>query len=559
MRLTRNVMNHFSKAGIQKDISRTAFKTPFSHTTTFNSGKLVPFFFQECVPGDTVQIDATGMVARMQTPLVPVMGTAMLDYWYFFVPNRLVWDNFKEFMGENTKGPWSNNLPARLIPIINTSDPQNHITSGSSADYLGLPLGSFGAISALPFRGIRQIWNDWFRSTAVDDPLLVNKGDAEPRYSVGPQNFDLLPVNKFPDYFTTALPSPQYGEPVSIGLGTLADVFADDSLISADLLEKTNSLLWRDVFNTPEDNSYYGYTLKAYPSATSNTEFDTVSNSPDEFDTYERRFKPVNLKADLRNAGVITVNDLRVAFQIQKYKETQARGGSRYTEILESIWSVSSPDSRLQRTEYIGGDRALVSMSQVIQNSSSVENSPLGNAAGFSKTSTRGGAVTYAVPEHGFVIGLLAVRPIHTYQQGIDRYWKKREVFDFYNPLLANIGETPVFAYELYATQANATSSNPDIFGYQEAWADYRYKRSYVSGEMRSGIQNSLDIYHYGDYYATQPTLSPGWLHEDPALIDRTISVSSDVANQFICDIYIDLTMIRPMPAYSIPGLIDHA
>lgn len=496
------------------------------------------------------------MVARMQTPLVPVMGTAYIDYWYFFVPNRLVWQNFKEFMGENTRGAWDTNLPQRRIPVIDTNAVGNEIIAGSSAQYLGLPLGKFGPISALPFRGLRLIWNDWFRSTAVDDPLLVNLGDVETAYTVGPKNFDLLPVCKYPDYFTTALPAPQYGEPVSIGLTGMAPVVTSSQVHTQDgsieplKLSSVFASDWNDYFNG--ENAPLKVDLGA-----GNVVADKDALNLNPLDNGEGVY-PVNLYADTSSLGAITINDLRVAFQIQKYKETQARGGSRYVEILESIWTVSSPDARLQRTEYIGGDRSLISMSQVLQTSSSTDSSPQGNASGFSKTALRGGSFTYAVPEHGMVIGVLAVRPIHSYQQGIDRYWKKRDVFDFYNPYLANIGETPVYEYEIYATNGN-TGEDPTVFGYQEAWADYRYKRSYVSGKMLSAVQDSLDVYHYADFYDQAPTLSSGWLHEDTTLLDRSLAVSSAVDDQFITDIFVDLVMIRPMPANSIPGLIDHA
>ena len=563
MRLTRNIMNHFSKAGVTKNISRTAFKMPFHHTTTFSSGRLIPFFMQECVPGDSVQVNSTAMLARMQTPLVPVMGTAILDYWYFFVPTRLVWDNFKEFMGENTHGAWDTNLPDHRIPVVDTRN--TPVTVSSSAAYLGLPVGSYGTISAIPFRSIRQVWNDWFRSTALQDPLLINKGDTEPNYIVGPKNFDLLPVCKFADYFTTALPSPQYGDPVSIGLAGLAPVQTMTQRMDEQMMANQKGLIWASL-GLYDDIVGNSYPLSAVADGNVNSsattyQVATIANAPTAtMDHYT--FFPVNQWVDLSSVGAVTINDLRIAFQIQKYKETQARGGSRYTEILESIWSVTSPDARLQRSEYIGGDRTVIGMQQVLQTSATtLDSTPQGNASGFSKTVTKGGGFTYAVPEHGLVLGFCSVRPVHSYQQGVDRYWKKRDVMDFYNPLLANIGETPVYQYEIFATANNSDQDDPNVpvFGYQEAWADYRWKRDYVSGEMLSASDNSLDIYHYADDYNTAPTLSNGWISEDPKLIDRTLAVSSGVSDQFRCDIFVDLNMIRPMPAYSIPGLIDHA
>lgn len=552
MRLVRNITNHFSKAGVSKNIQRTAFHRPFTHTTTMNSGKLIPFFMDEAIPGETFDAASVRLNALSNTPLVPVMDTAFIDYFFFFIPIRLVWENFREFMGENTRGAWDTNLPQRQIPQKDLGTLTDH---HNNACYLGLPMGlPLGKCSVLPFRSIRHVWNDWFRVQALQDPLMINKGDSDPDYSVGPQNLDLLPVAKFPDYFTTALPSPQYGEAVSIGLTGDIPVEA----IAGKYTPGYGGSSWEisSGITTPGVNADY-----------------LMYGSVDEFDVAQNRYlgfssvsQGANLGSDFSETsfsniwakgsevGAVSINDLRIAFQIQKYKEAQARGGTRYTEILESIWNVSSPDSRLQRTEYIGGDRVLVNMQQVLQTSSSDAESPQGFAAGFSRTTTAGGRIQYAVPEHGLIMGFMCIRPTHTYQQGIDRFWKKKDVMDFYNPYLANIGEQPVYTYEIYADSDEET-----VFGYQEAWADYRWKRSYVSGEMFSASPNSRDIYHYADFYSEAPTLSGSWIEEDPNLIDRTLAVDSDVADQFKVDIFVDLRSPRPLPAHSTPGLIDHA
>ena len=562
MRLTRNIQNHFSKAALSKDISRTKFHMPFSHTTTGNSGKLIPFFMKECVPGDTVQC-TTSIIARMQTPLAPVMDTAYLDWYYFFVPNRIIWEGFKEFMGERKTATY---LPATNVPTLpQVNFQQSGIRKTSVGNYFGLPLcgGSndpnfVGSVSALPFRAYMKIWNDWFKSTQLDDDIYFPT-NSNTIYPIGstPGYDELLPVNKFADYFTTCLPSPQYGEAVSLGLLSDIPVYSR----TARTPEFQNNKILQLYLNTPGDqvtvNSGYPLMFQGQYNGSVKIGTGKVSSSVG-VDTGivsdGKAFSIANLWADGASATAITVNDLRLAFQIQKYKEAQARGGSRYTELLESIWSVNSPDARLQRSEYIGGDRTLVNMQQIIQTSSSNEGTPQGTATGFSKTSAKGGGFTYACPEHGLVIGVMCIRPTHCYQQGVDRYWKKKDVFDFYNPLLANIGEQPVYTSELYGGAQN----DERVFGYQEAWADYRYSRSYVSGEMHSNIDNTLDIYHYADDYDTTPTLSAGWLKEDVSLIDRTLAVKSAVSDQFLIDIYCDLSMIRPMPAYSIPGLIDH-
>lgn len=537
-------------------MQRTMFATPFTHTTTFDSGKLIPFFLQECIPGDTVKVDSTALIARMQTPIVPVMDSAFLDYFYFFIPTRLVWNNFKAFMGENPNAAWDTNLPNLSIPQMNLGT--HPVVSGSNGDYLGLPLMNFGSVSAIPFRSLRQVWNDWFRVTALQDPLLVNKGDTEPVYSVGPSNQELLPVRKFPDYFTTCLPAPQYGEAVSIGVGSgLAPVVTSSGLLvessEIPMYLKSLSGIEADIFDT-------SYPLFAGNNGVGYFKLGSSSEVTSTTSTMDEGYYPANLGVDLSAIGAISINDLRVAFQIQAFKEAQARGGTRYVEILESIYNVKSPDARLQRSEYLGGDRVLINMQQVLQTSSSTEASPQGNASGFSKTASRGGSFTYAVPEHGIVLGVLCVRPTHSYQQGVDRYWTKKDIFDFYNPLLANIGEQPVYQSEIFANTENFVQNPQKVFGFQEAWADYRWKRSYVSGEMRSNIDNSLDIYHYADDYTEAPTLSASWIQEDESLIDRTLAVSSDVSNQFRADIFVDLKMIRPMPPYSVPGtLLDHA
>ena len=555
-RLNRNNVTRFSRSAVNLDIPRTKFNMPHKHTTTFNSGKLIPIFFQECLPGDTFQMD-TSIIARMSTPQVPVMDTAYLDYYYFFVPNRLVWRGWQEFMGENPHGAWTTGLQQKSIPKYSTKVP-----SHSNGDYLGLPtnMGFNRNVSALPFRALRLIWNDWFRSTALQDPLLVNTGDTEPAYAVGtPSNDDLLPVCRFPDYFSTCLPAPQYGEPVQIGLLNDAPVY------SGLVHNRNNAGILFQVDDQLTDNMAYQYYLECNTDpleAPSLAEGKAdIFNGRDVYIDPLTKAIPANLYADTSSISMVSVNDLRLAFQVQKYREAIARGGNRYIEIIKSIFNVDSPDARLQRPEYLGGNRAVVNMGQVIQTSES-DTTPQGFASGFSKTVTRNSDFVFSCVEHGMIIGVLCVRPVHSYQQGIDKYWSKTDPLDFYVPQLANIGEQPVFKRELFADLP--VDQQDSVFGYQEAWADYRYKRSYVSGEMRSnsvdgdGNSNSLDMWHYADDYNAVPVLSDEWIKEDPKLIDRTISVSSDLSDQFIADIYFNLVATRPLPAYSIPGLIDH-
>lgn len=550
-RLNRNNITRFSRAAVGMDIPRTKFHMPFKHTTTFNSGKLIPFFFQECLPADTFEM-RTNMIARMSTPEFPVFDTAFLDYYYFFVPNRLVWKNFAEFMGENPNGAWVTNKVERRIPVYSTQVPAK-----SNGDYLGLPtlLNRPEKVSALPFRALRLIWNEWFRSTALQDPLLVHTGDSEEDYEVGLTNDDLLPVCRFPDFFSTCLPAPQYGEPVQIGLLNDAEVYTG----SPHAARGTSSIIFESNLALGENT--YNYVLKDRGDALTEAPYLRTgfinSGVPVNGDSVSRAV-PVNLYADTSSVGMVSVNDLRLAFQIQRYREALARGGSRYVEILNALFNVQSPDARLQRPEYIGGNRVLVEMGQVVQTSASdADTTPQGNVSGISKTMSTNKDFTYSCVEHGMIIGVLCIRPVHSYQQGIDRYWSKRDTLDFYIPQLANIGEQPVYKKELYAYGSDEQMNS--VFGYNEAWADYRYRRSYVSGDMRSNSPNgSLDAWHYADDYNSTPTLSDSWIEESPALIDRTLAVSSELADQFICDIYFDLTAVRPLPAYSIPGLIDH-
>lgn len=561
MRLNRNNITRFSKNPVNLDIPRTRFDLSHGTSTTFNSGKLIPFFFTECLPGDTFDMQ-TSMVCRMSTPEFPVMDTAYLDYYYFFVPHRLVWDHWREFQGENPNGAWTTNKVERFIPMYSTRVPAK-----SNGDYLGLPtlLPHDEEVSALPFRALRLIWNEWFRSTALQDPILVNTGDDEPAYTVGPTNDDLLPVCRFPDFFSTCLPAPQYGEPVQIGLIDDLPVRA----LARDNEASSHPLSFRyldgQTFSADARNRYLGVTpggeLSTGQSRDGDNEFTSYiakKSGPvgeDGQPTYNGGISPRNLWVVAEDSIMTSVNDLRLAFQVQKYQEALARGGSRYVEILQSIFGVMSPDARLQRPEYIGGSRSIVDMGQVIQTSESA-NTPQGNVSGFSKTTSRSNDFTYSCLEHGLIIGVLTVRPVHSYQQGIERFWFKKDTLDFYVPTLANIGEQPVYKKELYAYDSE---ENEKVFGYNEAWADYRFRKNYVTGDMRSNAPNgSLDAWHYADDYASAPTLSDEWIEESPALIDRTLAVNSAIADQFICNIWFNFKATRPLPAYSIPGLIDH-
>lgn len=560
--MSRNANSRFATNPVRLDMSRSKFPRNFSHKTTFNAGQVIPFYVDEVLPGDTFQV-RTSKVVRMQTLLTPVMDNVYLDTYYFFVPNRLVWEHWKQFMGENTESAW---IPQVEYEVPQLTAPANGWEVGTLADYMGIPTGVKGlSVSALPFRAYALIMNEWFRSENLTDPLNIPVDDATVQgVNTGNYVSDVAKggkpfvANKFRDYFTSCLPSPQKGPDVTIQTAQLgnAPVVPMDKPVPKDLLNYPYNVY------IPRGNSDFeaGYhagsvDLNAFGGAywlasTGNSDLDsTIDNGVAGY--------PANLWAQFDNTvSVATINQLRTAFQIQKFYERSARGGSRYIETLKAHFGVTSPDARFQRPEYLGGNRIPVSINQVIQNSGTVSGStPLGDTGAMSLTTDVHSDFTKSFVEHGFVIGVMVARYDHTYQQGIERFWSRKSMFDYYWPEFANIGEQAVLNKEIYA-QGNA--QDDEVFGYQEAWADYRYKPSRVSGEMRSSYAQSLDVWHLADDYSKMPALSDSWIHEDPAIINRVLAVSDNLANQFFCDIYVQNYTTRNMPLYSIPGLIDH-
>lgn len=560
--MSRNANSRFATNPVRLDMSRSKFPRNFSHKTTFNAGQVIPFYVDEVLPGDTFQV-RTSKVVRMQTLLTPVMDNVYLDTYYFFVPNRLVWEHWKQFMGENTESAW---IPQVEYEVPQLTAPVNGWEVGTLADYMGVPTGVKGlSVSALPFRAYALIMNEWFRSENLTDPLNIPVDDATVQgVNTGNYVSDVAKggkpfvANKFRDYFTSCLPSPQKGPDVTINTAQLgnAPVVPMDKPVPKDLLNYPYNVY------IPNGNSNFGAGYHAgsvhqnafggayWLAKDGNSDLDpTIDNGVVGY--------PANLWAQFDNTvSVATINQLRTAFQIQKFYERSARGGSRYIETLKAHFGVTSPDARLQRPEYLGGNRIPVSINQVIQNSGTVSGStPLGDTGAMSLTTDVHSDFTKSFVEHGFVIGVMVARYDHTYQQGIERFWSRKSMFDYYWPEFANIGEQAVLNKEIYA-QGNA--QDDEVFGYQEAWADYRYKPSRVSGEMRSSYAQSLDVWHLADDYSKMPALSDAWIHEDPATINRVLAVSDNLANQFFCDIYVQNYSTRNMPLYSIPGLIDH-
>lgn len=568
--MNRNVESHFSELPAV-EIERSTFDRSAGIKTSLNAGDVIPFLVEEVLPGDTFNI-TTSKVVRSQTLLSPIMDNIYLDTYYFFVPNRLIWEHWKEFCGENTQGAWAPTVTYQ-IPMI--SAPEGGFQSGTIADYMGLPVGidwsTDGELgpSALPFRAYALICNEFFRDENLTDPLLIPLGDADQTGSNGDSYITDVAnggkpfkAAKYHDYFTSCLPSPQKGASVGIPIDvpgfsggtfpvtTTADAVTQSSFYPL-LMSRGASTSINPTSNSSvslDKNSFIGVNSQgSYLSGTAAASALPVAPS--------NLVTTIPAESGSGTQVQFSVNELRLAFAYQRFLEALARSGSRYTELLLGLFGVRADDASLQRPEYIGGNRVPVSVTEVT-NTFQGENDFLGDLGAKSHTNDRHHDLTKSFTEHGYLIGLMVVRYDHSYSQGFQRHWLRREFTDFYNPKFAHLGETPVYQCEIYSDGTNLSKDN--IFGYQEIWSEYRYRPSMTTGQMRPGVTNSLSYWHLGDFYTEAPTLSDGWIRETPSNVDRVLAVTSSVADQFWADIYVSNYCTRPMPVYSIPGLIDH-
>lgn len=565
-------MNRNKDAGFNQvprlDITRSRFKRRQDIKLTLNAGQLIPFYVDEVLPGDTFSIDQAAII-RMTTPIFPVMDNCYMDVYYFYTPNRILWKNWKRFMGENDTGPWAQTQEYTVPQIrVKASTSGNALPlEGSLMDYMGIPTkvckgkDTEFEVNALPFRAYAMIWQEWFRDQNVDNPAVNFFDDATSQYQDTGNQADIennlqyaynggrpLAVNKFHDYFTSALPSPQKsGNPVTIPLSGSAP------------LGMYNPSTGKVTTNSAEMKAIASDAGLLSSGSTFNASDWDVGDGPvaDKGLALGRStlstYSGITLGADLSTVNATTINQLRQAFQVQKYYEQLARGGSRYREMIYSLFHTKISDKTVQIPEYLGGTRITINMSQVIQTSGTTAESPQGNTAAVSVTPYNGHMFTKSFEEHGFVIGVCCIRHDHTYQQGLERMWSRKTNLDFYYPVFANLGEQAILKKEIYLT---GTETDEQAFGYQEAWAEYRMKPNRICGKFRSNAAGTLDSWHYGDNYTKTPSLSQAWMKEGDTEIQRTLA--QDNEPQFIMDTVVDNTSVRPMPMYSIPGLVDH-
>lgn len=542
-----------------RGIQRSKFDMSHRIKTTFNVGQLIPFDVLEVLPGDTFNVE-TNTLTRLQTLITPLMDDLFLDVYYFFVPNRLVWDHWKEFNGENTKSSW---YPTTTYTIPQLQVKCDQDNSRTVMDYLGIPVNdnvvesSYPVLSvnALPFRAYGLIWNEWFRDENLQDPILVPTDDST--YTLDFDNPSLggypAQVNKYHDYFTSSLPSPQKGPDVTIPMMSDADFPVYTREKSIPYSGTFPEMQYGIVNGALPVNKQYGQFLDY-----ENGGFRARVNNTSTTNASQIGLTPINLWSNVQGLPVATINQLRLAFATQQLYELDARGGTRYVEILKSHFGVTSPDARQQRPELLAYNHLPISINQVVQQSGTNTTTALGDVAGLSVTADSDNSFVKSFTEHGYIIGLCSCRYKHSYQQGLNRLWNRKTRFDFYWPVFANIGEQPVLNKEIFYKFSAGDADwhkNDEVFGYQEAWAEYRYIPDIVTSEMRSSYPQSLDFWHLADDYENLPSLSSEWMKESSSTVNRVLAVGDNLSAQLFMDMYLKIEATRPMPMYSIPGL----
>lgn len=542
-------LNHFAKAPADVGLSRSRFDRSHTYSTTFQAGDIIPVFCDEVLPGDTFDL-STAFVLRNLTPVAPIMDNAFFDYYYFFVPNRIIapWNfsgDWEEICGANKKGYWAATIEKR---ISSAPCPAN-VAANSLAAYFGLPIGSVGSytINPYPFIAYWLIWDEFFRDQNTQTPVLVSSSSISTLFNVIGNAGSCLKANKFHDIFTSCLPAPQKGDSVQLPLGSLAPVITGDAF---------------SVSGNPALG--YSFVGPGLSGADSYWPASSVQGSSGADGVASGSFNstagmaPNNLYADLSEATAATVNQLRQAFAIQRLLERDARSGTRYKEVLKAHFDVNMPDYTLQRPEYLGGKRVPINVTQVLQTSATAEGgSPLGFTGAFSNTFDSDKSFLKSFGEFGYVIGVAVVRTSQSYSQGVPKMFERFRRFDFYWPVFANLGEQPIYTYELFA-QPSGNSLGDDVFGYQEAWAHYRYKPSMVTGELAPNANNESFVpWTYTNDFSAAPVLNSQFMVQSPSVVAKTL-IDTTTTAQYLLNMAFNLYTTRAMPIYSIPGLIDH-